>query len=130
MRSVIVELTHCRGQRLPARQSSPLLRGEIRTHLMQTKAGHYQVAALVDGVPTHAPLAELYNVELWGMGHGTLHLRGLEKVLLAGKEAFVLQGWIITDIRDHYSQGDPSKWPPGTFAESRAERDAETLQRP
>lgn len=87
---------------------------------MRTPAGSYRVATLQADNVTQAPLAELYEVKLYCISPQGMHLRGMERVGPAGEERFVLQGWLVTDVRDHHAVSD-------AFAESRAERDAETL---
>lgn len=70
---------------------------------MRTPAGSYKVATLQAENVTHRPLAELFEVKLFCISPQGMHLRGMERVGPVGEERFVLQGWLVTDARDHYS---------------------------
>ena len=99
---VVVEFTHQNGRKRGRGRSAEPLLGELRTYEMRTPSGTYQVASLQGENLTHGPLAELYEVKLYCISPQGMHLRGMERVGPAGEERFVLQGWLITDARDHH----------------------------
>lgn len=101
---VVIELTHQNGRkRSRGRVSEPLL-GELRTFEMRTPAGSYKVAMLQSDNVREKPLAELYEVKLYCIAPRVMHLRGMERIEQDGDERFVLQGWLVTDARDHSSR--------------------------
>jgi hypothetical protein len=99
---VVIQLTHQNGRKRPRGRSSAPLQGNLRTYEMRTPSGSYRVAALHGDNLTHSPLAELFEVKLYCISPQGMHLRGMERVGSVGEERFVLQGWLITDARDHY----------------------------
>lgn len=100
---VVIELTHQNGRRRPRGRTSEPLLGDLRTHEMRSPAGSYKVASLQADNVTQGPLAELYEVRLHCVSPQGMHLRGMERVGPVGDERFVLQGWLVTDARDHYT---------------------------
>lgn len=96
---VFIEFTHENGRRRARGGLTEPLRGELRTHEMRTKTGSYMVATLLPENVTAPALAELYEVRLFLIGPQGMHLRGLER---QADGRFVLQGWLVTDQRDHY----------------------------
>lgn len=113
---VVIEFTHQNGRKRGRGRSAQPLRGELRTHEMRTPSGSYQVATLMGENVTQGPVAELYEVKLFCISPQGMHLRGMERVGPAGEERFVLQGWLVTDVRDH-ANGQQAAPPdgPGTL---------------
>lgn len=101
---VVVEFTHQNGRKRSRGRSSEPLVGELRTHEMRTPGGSYKVATLQADNVTHGPLVELYDVKLFCVSPQGMHLRGMERIGPAGEERFVLQGWLVTDARDHWTR--------------------------
>ncbi len=99
---VFVEFTHQNGRKRQRGRSSEPLLGELRTFEMRTPAGSYKVAALHSDNVTQRPLAELYDVKLYCITTQGIHLRGMERVGPPEDERFMLQGWLVTDARDHW----------------------------
>lgn len=100
---VFVEFTHQNGRKRPRGRSSEPILGELRTMEMRTPTGSYKVATLQAENLTQRPVAELYDVKLFCISPQGMHLRGMERVGPEGEERFVLQGWLITDERDHWT---------------------------
>lgn len=100
---VFVEFTHQNGRKRPRGSSSEPVLGELRTVELRTATGSYKVATLHPDNVTQRPLAELYDVKLYCIATQGMHLRGMERIGPEGDERFVLQGWLITDERDHWS---------------------------
>jgi hypothetical protein len=46
------------------------------------------------------PLAELREVSFYCIGGEGFHLRGLERVMHEGAECDVLQGWLVTVVKE------------------------------
>ena len=103
---VFIEFTHQNGRKRPRGRTSEPLLGDLRTREMRTPTGSFKVAALHGENVTHAALAELYDVRLYCISPKGMHLRGMEKVGTESEERFVLQGWLVTDVRDHWKRGD------------------------